>query len=565
MYKIPYGISHFETIRKEHYIYVDKTTFIREIEKANYLIHLRPRRFGKSLFLSMLDCYYDMAQEHRFDELFKGLEIHQNPTQNRNNYYMLRFNFSGVQNSETENLEQGFNRKVKEGVERFIERYKLNLSLPKTQTAAGILGGLLTDFKSLNLPHQIYILIDEYDHFTNSVLSGNGVDFLEVLRRGGFVRSFYEIIKEQTELGVIGRIFITGVMSVTLDSMTSGFNMASNVTTQKNFNAMMGFTAKEVKGLLSTTFSGNVQFSEAEQTHIFEIFRENYNGYLFSPKSDTKIFNSTLIMYYLNHRIWQGEAPDTLVDVNLNQSGSTISNIVELKMPEQNRALIREIVENKAVRGELESFINIDKKFDQDDVITMLYNIGILTLRKTEFGTAFEIPNKIIQRIYLQYLSDLLQKQAEYRIDLRKQRLAFQELGESGDIRPLTQIVEDFLLHASNRNLIDLDEKHVKFIYFMLTHSTEDFIVYDEFPLGNGYGDIFIQKTLASKAKFETLIELKYLKRKETTVANIEAKLSEGKQQIEHYLKDERLAHRPDLVKYVIVFSGYEAVRIEKV
>jgi len=251
MFKIPYGESHFETLRLQGYVYIDKTRFIEEVEKTKRLIHLRPRRFGKSLFLSMLDSYYDVNSADKFDELFKGLYIHENPTENKNNYYILRFNFSGIQNTEKSDLEDGFLNKVKAGIKSFSDRYDLDIRPKESNSAGGVLGALLNDFQMLKKPQKIYILIDEYDHFTNSVLGGDGGDFLALLERGGFVRSFYEIIKEKAELGIVERIFITGVMSITLDSMTSGFNVATNVTTYDRFADMIGFRADEVKSLLA--------------------------------------------------------------------------------------------------------------------------------------------------------------------------------------------------------------------------------------------------------------------------------------------------------------------------
>jgi len=205
MYKIPYGESNFESIRTESYIYVDKTHFIEEIEKTKKLIHLRPRRFGKSLFLSMLDSYYDVARADKYDKLFQGLYAHEHPTENKNNYYILRFNFSGVENVTKDSLRTGFLSKVEDGVNRFIKSYKFDIKLKESASAAVVLKTLLSDFEALELPHKIYILIDEYDHFTNSILEGVGSEFLGLLKRDGFVRSFYETIKEKSELGIVDR------------------------------------------------------------------------------------------------------------------------------------------------------------------------------------------------------------------------------------------------------------------------------------------------------------------------------------------------------------------------
>ena len=578
MLKIPYGISNFERIRMNNFLYVDKTHFIEKIEEIDYLIHLRPRRFGKSLFISMLENYYDVASADKFDELFKGLYIHDHPTENRNNYYILRFNFSGIQNVEQSDLMKGFLRKVKNGVRGFISKYDLGLKVNESNSPATVLDDFLSDFTALKLPHKIYILIDEYDHFTNSVLSGDGAEFLELLQRGGFVRSFYEVMKERAELGLVERIFITGVMSVTLDSMTSGFNIATKISTDKRFSDMMGFRSDEVEGLLRLSYTkpntyDKLRFSEREavqltteeQKIIYDVFRENYNGYLFSERTDVKIFNSTLILYYLSYYIQEGVAPRNLVDPNLNQSSAMIENIVGLKTPESNYELIQEIIEEKEIEGKFEPFIDIEKKFDQNDVITMLHSLGILTLKKSDYGTMFEIPNLIIRRIYLKYLSELKQRQIGYRIDTRKQTIAFSEIGRTGKVDKLTKIVEDILMHTSNQNALDLDEKHVKFCYFMQSYIAEDFVVYDEFPSGKGYADLFIQKANPSKAKYEVFIEFKYLTKSATTDVSVEEKLHEGITQIEGYLKDKRIVNREGLRKYVIVFSGYEAVKIHEI
>ena len=571
MIKIPYGLSNFERIRTKNFLYVDKTHFIEKIEWGDYLMHLRPRRFGKSLFISMLESYYDIASADKFDELFKGLYIHENPTDYQNSYYMLRFDFSGIENVEKGDLQRGFVEKVSGGAQAFIDKYKFDIKLSKSTSATSVLRSLFMGFTSLNLPNKIYILIDEYDHFTNSILEGDASEFLNLLKRGGLVRPFYEEIKERAGLGIVERIFITGVMSITLDSMTSGFNIATRIMTDETFTDVMGFTEEEVKAVLGLSFSDSgkveevVKLTDVEQVEILNVFRENYNGYLFSKRSNIKIFNSTLIMYYLQHYVSKKYPPESLVDPNLNQSSAMIENIVGLKTPESNSELIQEIIDEIEIEGTLEPFIDIEKKFDQNDVITMLHSLGILTLKKSDYGTMFEIPNLIIKRIYLQYLSELKQRQVGYMINTRKQTLAFSEIGRTGKVAALTKIVEDILMHTSNQNALDLDEKHVKFCYFMLTHITEDFVVYDEFPSRRGYGDLFIQKANPSKAKYEVFIEFKYLTKTATNDESVEKKLQEGITQIEGYLKDKRLVNREGLRKYVIVFSGYEAVKIHEI
>jgi len=570
MLRIPYGVSNFERIRTSNFLYVDKTHFIKKIEEIDCLMHLRPRRFGKSLFLSMLDRYYDVYSADQFDELFKGLYIHENPTRHRNNYYMLRFNFSGIENTEADSLKKGFIGKVKDGALQFISRYNLGIKLSEEDSAASILRSLLTSFADLKLPNKIYILIDEYDHFTNALLTGDGEDFLSILRRGGFVRSFYEVIKERSEGGIVERIFITGVMSVTLDSMTSGFNIATKITTELDFADMMGFTSEEVKNLLKLSFfksekpDESVELTTREQETIYKIFQENYNGYLFSEESDAKVFNSTLIMYYLQRYLPHKRPPRSLVDMNLNQTGSTIETIVGLKNREQNYQIIEDVINQKQVGGTLQPFINIDEKFDEDDLITLLFSIGLLTIKEFNIETQFEMPNKIIENIYLQYLSTLVQRESSYNIELSKQKKAIIEVGRQGEINKLTALVSEFLTHTSPRNAIKFDEKYIKLVYMMILTYSDQFNVYDEFPAVQGFGDLFIQKAPNSTARYEVLIEVKYLKKSDTTEEKIAKALEAGVKQIACYMEDDRLANRESLKKFVVVFSGFDAVKVQE-
>ena len=570
MLKIPYGESNFESLRTQDYLYVDKTHFIGQLEPIKKLIHLRPRRFGKSLFISMLEAYYDVAQIDKFDTLFKGLYIHENPTDYQNSYYILRFNFSGIENVKPDDLQTGFNRKVLLGLQEFISRYNLGIDCPKELPASGILDSCMTQFKDLNLPHKIYVLIDEYDHFTNALLTGDGHEFLSILQKGGFVRSFYEVLKENTEKGAIERLFMIGVMSVTLDSMTSGFNVATNITTVAEFSDIMGFTSDEVKELLTLTYARSgkrgevVDLTEEEQTTIYEVFRDNYNGYLFSKNSQSKVFNSTLIMYYMKHYLRSRVAPDTLVDDNLNQTGATIESIVSLKNREQNYQVIEQVINDGQIGGTLQPFINIDEKFDKNDLITLLFNIGMLTIKGKDILTQFEMPNKIIKNIYYGYLKTLIERQSDYVLDLQKQQDAIVDLGRHGDINLLNAAVSEFLSHTSSRNKINFDEKYIKLVYLMILSYTNQLDIYDEFPALQGYSDVFIQKAPNSTARFEVLIELKYIKKSETTETKIETKFDEGVLQIQNYMQDERLSKRESLRKYVVVYSGFDVVKMEE-
>jgi len=534
--RIPYGIGSFELIRNkdEDYIYIDKTHFIEQLEEMNFLIHLRPRRFGKSLFISMLESYYDVLSGNRFDDLFGGLYIHDHPTINRNNYYVLRFNFSGIATKDFDSIIEGFLEKVRGGVSLFIKKYKLDIQISKSKNPSVILHAFFIEFENLELEHKIYILIDEYDHFTNAVLNFGLDGFMTLIAQGGVVRSFYEVIKERAELYVVERLFMTGVMSVSLDSMTSGFNIATNITTIDEFADIMGFTSDEVRKLLATSKLGKrkiaVDLTKIEQEEVYDVWRQNYNGYLFSAESNTKVFNSTLIMYYLKHYLPKKKLLNDIVDPNLNQSGRTISGIVEVKNSTANYEIVEEIVKHKYVNAKLSTFIDIDKKFDKNDFVTLLFNMGFLTIKEQGMLTKFEMPNKIIEEIYFGYMRELAQIRYNYQIDVRDQERAILEMGEEGKIDAITQLVEDFLGHISGRNAIKFDEKDLKLTFLKFLFPTSQFFVFDEFPIKKGYNDLTILKSATSYAKYEFLIELKYVKKgkkDETTASRVAEKFAE--------------------------------------
>ena len=574
MPRIPYGIGSFERIRNkdEDYIYIDKTQFIEQLEEMNFLIHLRPRRFGKSLFIGMLESYYDILSADRFDDLFGGLYIHDHPTINRNSYYMLRFNFSGIATKDFDTIMEGFLTKVRSGISLFINKYKLDIQIPNSKSPSVVLHTLLTEFENLGLEHKVYILIDEYDHFTNAVLNIGLDGFMTLVARGGVVRSFYEVIKEKAEKNVIDRLFITGVMSVSLDSMTSGFNIATNITTDAEFADIMGFTANEVQKLLATPKLGSpkkaVELTITEKEQVYEIWRQNYNGYLFSAESSTKVFNSTLIMYYLQHYLPKKKLLEEIVDPNLNQSGRTISGIVEVKNSFANYEIIEEIVKHKYVNAKLSTFIDIDKKFDKNDFITLLFNIGFLTIKESGMLTKFEMPNKIIEEIYFGYMRELAAIRYNYQIDVRDQERAILEMGEKGKIDAITHLVVDFLEHISGRNAIKFDEQDIKLTYLKFLFPTDQFFVFDEFPIKKGYTDLTILKSATSYSKYEFLIELKHIKKgkkAETIETQVAEKFVDGVEQIARYMEDKRMHGRPDLKKFVVVFAGFDIAKLEEI
>ncbi len=566
MRAIPYGDANFENIRTENWLYVDKTMYIEKLEETpdrRKTIYLRPRRFGKSLFTSMLTYYYSVDTKNNFEKLFKGLYIYDNPTKNKNNYYVLNFNFSGMSIDENNIIEDGkraFAFSVKESLRNFINRYKLNITL-EGETAADLLLNVLVSFKSLNLKNKIYIIIDEYDNFTNAVLKGDAQDFLDLVNRNGYVRAFYEVIKSKIEEGIIERFFATGVMPVTLDNLTSGFNIATNLSKHPQFTSMIGFTHDEVKQIIGEVIP------EKDIVHkIYEDLEANYDGYRFSLDSEEKTFNSTLVMYYLKNYLELNKPPRVLLDVNMNTSGDKIKRIVELINPQNNYKIVEELLLKNEVAGELQDVVLLDNKYNSNTFITMLFHLGYLTIKDARQKTFFTMPNYITSTIYSEYMAEFLRKKKEYNINTQIIEEAIEQFGDYGDITKIADLVKQFLQYSSIRDMENFSEKNLKYTFAMFLSLTKQYIVYGEYPAGLGFADILVQKATSSTATYEAVIELKYIpKQKSKKISSKKKLISEAKKQLAGYMEDKRLCEKENLKKYVIVFNGFNEYFLEEI
>ena len=296
MKKIPYGYTDYKELILDNCFYIDKTMYLEKLESLSNkkVVYLKPRRFGKTLFTSMMGYYYDINSENEFDSLFKDTYIYNHPTKNKNNYYVLKLDFSGmdINVNDIESINNVFKSVLYEGINDFLGKYNIEYLVDKSLTASSLLGDFLIYIKSLKLEHKLYLIIDEYDNFTNSILGNNLELFKGILGDSGFVKAFYATIKESCGT-IIDRVFITGVCSISLDAMTSGFNIATKITTDEMFNSMTALTHEEVKDLIHKVDSKN-------EEKIYSEMVDNYDGYKFNAKCET-VFNPTLTMYYLDN------------------------------------------------------------------------------------------------------------------------------------------------------------------------------------------------------------------------------------------------------------------------
>ena len=326
MKKLPYGISDYERLIENNYQYVDKTEYIEKLENipAPYIMFLRPRKFGKTLFTSMLENYYDINKKDKFEKLFSETYIGQNQTELRNSYHILKFNFSGIDTSDTESTIKGFKNEVASSIKLFVELYGLDFFVNFEDEAENILDNLFKAFRIQRNGEKIYVIIDEYDHFANELLGFNTNQFKNLVSKNGKVRKWYEILKKGTE-SVVDRIFITGVAPITLDSLTSGFNISSDKTKDRSLNEMMGFTEEEVIKMMESQ-----GISKEEKVIILPIMKENYDGYMFSIRGKEKMYNSNMCLYFLNEYTQYQEIPEQLIDMNIASDYTKLGKMLDL-------------------------------------------------------------------------------------------------------------------------------------------------------------------------------------------------------------------------------------------
>lgn len=411
MKKRIYLSANFETLVKYNGYFVDKTNYLQKLEESinPNVFFLRPRRFGKSLFLSVLEYYYGVQHKDKFISLFGDYYIGQpeNTTPLKNSYFILRFDFSGIDTQAQTDIMRLFNEKLFIGFLEFNANYKLisgeqiseirNKSYPSE-----VLGSFLSTLIANGFDSKIYILIDEYDHFANDLFSFNPNHFQEIVSRNGWVRKFYEVIKQFTGSGLIERFFATGVTPLTLDSMTSGFNIAKNITLDLEYNNVAGFTESELKELIIGTIYEQNKF---DLEKLLTDMRDWFNGSKFSIRGQDKLYNPQLVLSFLSLFQSTFEYPREITDNNVTSDWKKISNIL-MKLPQKERdSIIEEVYINEKIKSGISTQFNLETHFRRTDAISILFYNGLLTIDKEEYGIMhYVIPNYVIKNLFGEYL-----------------------------------------------------------------------------------------------------------------------------------------------------------------
>ena len=561
MAKIPYGVSNFEKLRKDNYIYMDKTRYIEKLESYGepYIFFLRPRRFGKSLFVSTLEHYYDCNNQDDFNDLFGDLYIGNNPTDLANSYYVLSFDFSGINTATKSDLLEGFTQNVREGLDEFIDKYNLDLKYREAKMPSIIFSSFLKKVK-FEIDKKIYVLIDEYDHFANELLSFQVDTFEETISKTGFVRKWYEVLKQGTADGIVDRIFATGVSPITLDSLTSGFNIASNVSRDRGLNEMMGFTTEEVKSLIDKLIAEDIDKEE-----LMKKLKRYYNGYLFNQDAEERLFNSDMVLYYFKSYLKENKEPTDLIDTNISSDYAKMRELFTLKNKERNYKILDGILNEELQQTAITREFSLAKEFTAEDFLSLLFYLGFLTIDSSVLNLVnLRVPNYVVKELYFDFFAKIIKDDADYEIETVDIKKSIVQLALEGEINDFVNIVEETLQRLSNRDYIDFDEKYVKLTMLSYLMLSRVYYVKSEYEVEDGYIDIALLERSGVDPNYEAIIELKYIKKSEYDDQGediVQAKFEAAKEQILKYQQSDELNARQNLKKIVLIFVGDKCVK----
>ena len=575
--RIPYGQSDFRRIRLRKWLYVDKTRFLRRLEQEAYVFLIRPRRFGKSLWVSLLENYYDRWWGHEFDAVFAGTDIGRDPTDERHRYVVLRFDFSMV-NDKLVTLEREFETycmielrgALRRHPDLFPEAAVRDILEPPS--IANKLGELFRYVGDHGIP--LYVLIDEYDNFANTVLAHHGAQAYEDFTHGGgFFRNFFATLKGGTARsgGGIDRLFITGVSPVTMDDVTSGFNIGTNISLEPEFNEMVGFTGAEVRGLVETYREHGVLDQDVDEA--MALMGEWYNGYRFSEDADTDLYNTDMVLYYLKHSIPNRGVPRYLIDTNVRIDYGKLRHLLVVgRQLNGNFDLLRETIgEGRKDLPRIQPSFPLKQLTDAENFLSLLHYFGLLSIREVVDGMPrLAIPNQTVKQLMYGYLRDGYRDVEVFRVDLFRFEQLMLRMANQGEWRPAFEFLGEAIAAQTGIRDYIAGEKVVEpragALGFLAAYlSVTDYYVFrSEAELGKGHADISLEPLLARFPHLRVgyLIELKYLKRSEPAdEAGVAAAVRQATAQLRRYLADERLARQFPGVRFTglaVVFHGWE-------
>jgi hypothetical protein len=570
----PYGQVAYEKFRKSELAFADKSGVIESLDNAEmtpYPVLLRPRRFGKSTFVQMLKCFYDISYADRYDEIFFKTNIYEKNLPGHNSYHVINFNFSGVSGIKEDTLIRSFIIAVNSGINDFMVRYPdfvFNPTEIEKETPSGFIKSFFDAYKRYPSKKYLYLMVDEYDNFANNVLSQDLELFKAITSTGGFLKDFYAAIKEGAET-CIARTFITGVSSVSLDSLTSGFNISLNVTSDKNFNEYAGFTEGELKELIPQLVDiGGLNVSPDE---IIARMKPVYDGFCFSRHAENTLYNSSMCLYYLNKMQKEHEflAPEDYLDPASDHDGSKLKQLFDIAEKGLADRIIDTYLAGRSFSiKSLAENINLNKtdKYGEVHLLSMLYYLGYLTIDpklSSSSKLSLKIPNLFMSKLFAQCTVDIRLKPSSL---FKDEVLDISSLLEvKDDISPFANSCTEFLSTIfTNQVLSHMSEMALNLVLHAKLDSM--FGVFAEMQKslritgkGEKYADLVITVNDGTEDECIYLIELKYAAKKDATEAKIESLKKEAAEQVQTYRT--ALEFRDKQVKsYAMVFAGSDCV-----
>ncbi len=575
--RIPYGWANFRAIRLEKRLYVDKTRFVHALEEERYVFLIRPRRFGKTCWVSLLENYYDRRGADEFEDVFGGTDLGRQPTENRHRYVILRFNFSAFKNA-LETLEHYFEEYcqliVRNALERNADLFPeaARQHICSSDSVNGQLNELFLYANDHRIP--LYVLIDEYDNFANTILAYHGEEaYQSFTHGGGFYRNFFATLKVGAEQnrGGLERMFITGVSPITMDDVTSGFNIGKNISLHSEFNDMLGFTEEEVRNLLEMYRDHGVFNQDVEAA--LAVMREWYNGYRFSEEAEGDLYNTDMVLYFLDESMPNKKAPRELIDTNVRIDYGKLRHLLTVnRQLNGNFDLLRHIIGEQTADSNLQLSFPLEQLDQRENFLSLLHYFGLLSIRAVERGMPrLGIPNQTVKRLMYGYLRDAYDDVGVFSVDVYTFFRLAQEMAYDGAWQPVLDFLRDALAEQTGiRDYMDGEKVVHGFVAAHLSLS-QYFLLHSEYELNKGYADLYLEPFVAqySDMQFGYVLELKYLQRRVSLDESVVAdKVEEAVGQLRGYLADPFLRRRYPSVRHIglaMVFHGWELVAYQAI
>jgi len=584
--KIPYGLTDYKRIRRQNYYYLDKTRYIPLLEDVgSFLFFIRPRRFGKSSFLSLLESYYDIYYKDQFQELFSGTWIDTQPTPEQGQYLVLSFNFSQVELTK-EKLETSFIAHTKTIALSFLVKYADLLlkdvdftkkSIEESLSSADILSFVIHFCK--NSHRDLYVIVDEYDNFANTLLTTSGSSaYLEVTTGQGFLRSFFNVLKGGTTGtdAPVKRLFITGVSPITMDDVTSGFNIGEQISLLPQFNQMLGFTRQDVEEMLD--YYSTAGLVPPNHDHLLELIDFWYGNYLFSEDDHVTMANTDMVLYFMRNYLPGGKIPRDLIDRNVRIDYGKLRHLIvadkdktQLPITNGNFSKLKQILETGEILSDVVKGFPIEEVTDTTNFNSLLFYFGLLTINGTHLNKMrLVIPNESVKRLYYDYILEANRETGAFSMNMHTYSELIDGMAFRGEWEPLLTYIINLMGETMALRDFITGEKSLQAFLNVYLGLSDLYLVHGEKELNMGYADLFMEPFIARypEVTHAYLIEIKYVPAGKKVSRNKLNRLKkEAETQLIQYSLDkkfQKVLGKSTLTRLMVIFSGHQPLYLGK-